>query len=114
MHASYAEPLAHLLVRGNGTADPVPLGWQAHPVTLEELTLAYLREPDAAALPGPARARDIERRAEVVGGRAHLVVVERPWTSGTASKLSAGMLSSPLAEGKTRLQSRERETFVRA
>ena len=29
-------------------------------MTLEELTLAYLREPGAAALPGPARARDAE------------------------------------------------------
>jgi hypothetical protein len=35
----------------------VPQGWDAHPVSLEELTLAYLREPGAAALPGPARAR---------------------------------------------------------
>jgi ABC-2 type transport system ATP-binding protein len=56
VHASCAEPLAHLLVRGDGTGDPVPPGWQAHPLTLEELTLAYLREPGAAALPGPARA----------------------------------------------------------
>jgi ABC-2 type transport system ATP-binding protein len=31
----------------------VPDGWQAHPVTLEELVLAYLREPGASALPGP-------------------------------------------------------------
>ena len=40
--------------------DPVPPGWEAHPVGLEELTLAYLREPGAAALPGPARGRDAE------------------------------------------------------
>jgi ABC-2 type transport system ATP-binding protein len=46
--------LAHLLVR-TGPADPVPPGWDAHPVSLEELTLAYLRAPGAAALPGPAR-----------------------------------------------------------
>ena len=32
-----------------------PPGWESHPVSLEELVLAYLREPDAAALPGPAR-----------------------------------------------------------
>ena len=32
-----------------------PPGWEAHPVGLEELALAYLREPGAAALPGPAR-----------------------------------------------------------
>jgi ABC-2 type transport system ATP-binding protein len=31
-----------------------------HPVGLEELTLAYLREPGAAALPGPVRARHAE------------------------------------------------------
>ena len=41
-------------------ADPVPLGWEAHPVGLEELALAYLREPGAAALPGPARRCDAE------------------------------------------------------
>jgi hypothetical protein len=29
-------------------------------VSLEELTLAYLREPGAAALPGPARDRDAD------------------------------------------------------
>jgi ABC-2 type transport system ATP-binding protein len=45
---------ADLLVRATA-ADPVPVGWQAHPVGLEELALAYLREPAAAALPGPAR-----------------------------------------------------------
>ncbi len=52
---------AHLLVRCDGTSDPVPPGWEAHSLTLEELTLAYLREPGAAALPGPARARDAEQ-----------------------------------------------------
>jgi ABC-2 type transport system ATP-binding protein len=46
---------SHLLVRTNGTKEIVPPGWDAHPVGLEELTLAYLRQPDAAALPGPAR-----------------------------------------------------------
>jgi ABC-2 type transport system ATP-binding protein len=56
VHASCAGPLAHLLVRGDGTCGPVPPGWEAHRLTLEELTLAYLREPGAAALPGPARA----------------------------------------------------------
>jgi len=55
VHASCAGPLAHLLVRGGRSCDPVPPGWQAHTLTLEELTLAYLREPGAAALPGPAR-----------------------------------------------------------
>ena len=40
-----------------GAQNPVPDGWEAHPVGLEELVLAYLREPGAAALPGPARGR---------------------------------------------------------
>ena len=56
VHASCAGPLAHLLARVGETAGPMPPGWEAHPLTLEELTLAYLREPAAAALPGPARA----------------------------------------------------------
>jgi hypothetical protein len=44
-----------LLVRYDGSSNPVPPGWEARSVTLEEVTLAYLREPGAAALPGPAR-----------------------------------------------------------
>ncbi|MGO8961511.1 MAG: ABC transporter ATP-binding protein [Streptosporangiaceae bacterium] len=55
VHARHGEAQAHLLVRTSGMTDPVPPGWEAHPVSLEELTLAYLREPGAAALPGPAR-----------------------------------------------------------
>ena len=54
VHASRAEAQAHLLIRA-AADDPVPPGWEAHPVSLEELVLAYLREPGAAALPGPAR-----------------------------------------------------------
>src|SRR5712692_4592171 len=54
------EAQARLLVRTNGTADPVPPGWKAHPVGLEELALAYLREPAAAALPAPPRPRAAE------------------------------------------------------
>ena len=57
VHARRGGAQAHLLVRTNGTADPVPSSWDAHPVSLEELSLAYLREPGAAALPGPARGR---------------------------------------------------------
>jgi ABC-2 type transport system ATP-binding protein len=57
VHARQGGAQAHLLVRTNGTADPVPSGWDAHPVSLEELALAYLREPGAAALPGPDRGR---------------------------------------------------------
>ena len=56
VHARRGEALAHLLVRTNGSTDPVPPGWESHPVSLEELTLAYLREPGAASLPGPVRA----------------------------------------------------------
>jgi ABC-2 type transport system ATP-binding protein len=59
VHVRRAEAQAHLLVRA-AAEDPVPPGWEAHPVGLEELALAYLREPGAAALPGPARGRDAE------------------------------------------------------
>ena len=58
VHTRRGEAQAHLLVRATA-ADPVPPGWEAHPVGLEELALAYLREPGAAALPGPARARSL-------------------------------------------------------
>jgi len=57
VHARRAEAQAHLMVRAT-VDDPVPPGWEAHPVGLEELALAYLREPAAAALPGPARHRE--------------------------------------------------------
>ncbi len=56
VHVRRGEAQAHLLVRA-AADDPVPPGWEAHPVGLEELALAYLREPGAAALPGPARGR---------------------------------------------------------
>ena len=59
VHVRRAAAQAHLLVRATAE-DPVPPGWEAHPVGLEELALAYLREPGAAALPGPARGRDTE------------------------------------------------------
>ena len=60
VHARHGAAQAHLLVRTSGAADPMPPGWEAHPVSLEELALAYLREPGAAALPGPARSRDAQ------------------------------------------------------
>ncbi|HXA28851.1 MAG TPA: ABC transporter ATP-binding protein [Candidatus Angelobacter sp.] len=60
VHARRGETQAHLLVRTCGVTDPVPQGWEAHPVSLEELTLAYLREPSAAVLPGPTRAAVVE------------------------------------------------------
>ena len=55
VHVRRGGAQAHLLVRANAN-DPVPRGWESHPVGLEELTLAYLREPTAAALPCPAPA----------------------------------------------------------
>ncbi len=48
-----ADAQAHLLVRTTKPDEPDPPGWEPHPVTLEELVLAYLRQPGAAALPGP-------------------------------------------------------------
>ena len=59
VHVRRAAAQAHMLVRATAD-DPIPPGWEAHPVGLEELALAYLREPDATALPGPARGRDTE------------------------------------------------------
>ena len=56
---------AHLLVKMSGPDDPVPPGWEAHPVSLEELVLAYLRSPGAEVPPElsltrPALARPAE------------------------------------------------------
>jgi ABC-2 type transport system ATP-binding protein len=59
VHARRGSAQTHLLVRAAAN-DPIPPGWEAHPVGLEELAMAYLREPGAAALPGPARVRDAE------------------------------------------------------
>jgi ABC-2 type transport system ATP-binding protein len=56
IQARKAGTQAHLLVRIDGGAT-VPPGWTSHPVDLEELVLAYLREPDATALPGPTSLR---------------------------------------------------------
>jgi ABC-2 type transport system ATP-binding protein len=55
-----AQAQAHLLVETSGTADPVPPGWEAHPVSLEELVLAYLRAPAEAGPPGPSPIRHTE------------------------------------------------------
>jgi ABC-2 type transport system ATP-binding protein len=60
VYARRAEAQAHLLVRTGTPAEPAPPGWEAHPISLEELVLAYLREPGAATLPGPARTRTSE------------------------------------------------------
>jgi ABC-2 type transport system ATP-binding protein len=56
VHAWRDGARAHLLIRTSAGAGPVPPGWQAHPVSLEDLVLAYLREPGVASLPGPAPA----------------------------------------------------------
>jgi ABC-2 type transport system ATP-binding protein len=47
---------ADLLVRTGNGQYAIPEGWESAAVTLEELVLAYLREPSASALPGPAPA----------------------------------------------------------
>jgi ABC-2 type transport system ATP-binding protein len=47
------ESQAHLLIRTAGLSDPIPPGWESHPVSIEELTLTYLRESGASSLPGP-------------------------------------------------------------
>jgi ABC-2 type transport system ATP-binding protein len=60
VHESSAASLVRLLVRYDGAATAVPPGWEARAVTLEELAMAYLRVPGAAALPGPARGRGAE------------------------------------------------------
>jgi ABC-2 type transport system ATP-binding protein len=54
---AHAQAQARLLARASGAADLVPPGWEAHPVGLEELAMAYLRGSGAAALPGPAPSR---------------------------------------------------------
>jgi ABC-2 type transport system ATP-binding protein len=59
VHVRRAGAQAHLLVRA-AASDPVSAGWEAHPVGLEELAMAYLREPGAAALPGPASQRTLQ------------------------------------------------------
>jgi ABC-2 type transport system ATP-binding protein len=55
VHASSAASLVRLLVRCDGIPGAAPPGWAERAVTLEELTMAYLREPGAAALADLAR-----------------------------------------------------------
>jgi ABC-2 type transport system ATP-binding protein len=50
VHARRGEVQAHVLVRAS-VEDPVPPGWQAHSVGLEELVLGYMRESSTAAPP---------------------------------------------------------------
>ncbi|MEV7022866.1 hypothetical protein [Kitasatospora sp. NPDC093558] len=44
---------SHLLVRTGGLDAQVSEGWRQQRIGLEELVIAYLREPAASALPGP-------------------------------------------------------------
>jgi ABC-2 type transport system ATP-binding protein len=60
VHAGRTEAQAHLLVQATAD-DPVPPGWTARAASLEELALAYLREPGAVALHGPGRDLDTEK-----------------------------------------------------
>jgi len=59
VHLRRAGSQARLLVRASAD-DPVPPGWGAHPVGLEELAMAYLREPLAAAPPAAPGTGDAE------------------------------------------------------
>jgi len=55
VQAKQAAAQTHLLVR-MPAADPAPVGWLSAPASLEDLVLAYLRDPKASMLPGPAMA----------------------------------------------------------
>ena len=54
VHAETAGRQAQVIVRLSDPAAP-PQGWDRASVSLEELVLAYLREPEASVLPGPLR-----------------------------------------------------------
>jgi hypothetical protein len=49
----HRQATTHLLVRTSAADDPVPGGWLSSPASLEDLVLAYLRDPKASILPGP-------------------------------------------------------------
>ena len=52
IRATVAGRRAQLLVRvGRGPADMIPDGWDSHPLGLEELVLAYLRDPASGDRP---------------------------------------------------------------
>ncbi|HEX4218171.1 MAG TPA: ABC transporter ATP-binding protein [Acidimicrobiales bacterium] len=61
VHTTSSGLKVRLLVHDDDAPQPVPAGWEARPVTLEELTLAYLRQPGAAASSVPARGVGVER-----------------------------------------------------
>jgi ABC-2 type transport system ATP-binding protein len=60
VHVRHDQARAHLLVRASAP-DPVPPGWETHPASLEQLTLAYLRQPGAAAPPRPTDDRNFKQ-----------------------------------------------------
>ena len=49
--SSEAGPLRRLVVRSDQPIDPP--GWAVEPISLEDLVVAYLSEPEAGLLPGP-------------------------------------------------------------
>jgi ABC-2 type transport system ATP-binding protein len=59
VNARRAEAQAHLLVQATAD-DPVPPGWEAHPVGLEELALAYLRAPGSPTTSAPSHLTSLE------------------------------------------------------
>ena len=56
VHALHSKAQTQFLIRTNGSVNAIPPNWNVRPVSLEELAMAYLREPGAASLPGPSRA----------------------------------------------------------
>ena len=61
VHVQRSDAQAHVLVRHHSPADELPVGWESRPVSLEEPTLGYLREPEVTALPGPLRGMNASR-----------------------------------------------------
>ncbi len=61
VHAGFDQGRAHVLVKTNGSTDPMPPGWEMRPVGLEELALSYLRDPAAAPLPRTERGPNTQR-----------------------------------------------------
>jgi ABC-2 type transport system ATP-binding protein len=60
VHALHSKAQTQFLIRTNGSVNAIPPSWHTRPITLEELAMAYLREPGAASLPGPSRAQFAE------------------------------------------------------
>ena len=48
VHSQSSASEVRMLVRADGRSDGAPPGWKVRPVTLEELSLAYLRQPGSA------------------------------------------------------------------